>query len=64
MPKMSDFNFEALVDLYNALSDFYFEVPEEETSQEERDTLNSACEAIMDVLSAHADTPERANLLP
>lgn len=64
MPIMSDSNFEALVDLYNALSDFYFEVPEEETSQEERDTLNNACECIMDVLAAHATSPDREKLLP
>lgn len=61
---MSDSSFEALLGIYEALSDFYFDVPEEETSQEEREALNDACESIMSVLSAHADTPERRNLLP
>lgn len=60
---MSDDNFDTLLRLYYGLSDFYFDVPDEETSQEEREALNAACEGIMGVLSAHADTPERASQL-
>ena len=60
---MSDDNFQTLLDLYNQLSDFYFEVPEDETTQEERETLNDACESIMSVLQNHTN-PERDRLLP
>ena len=60
---MSNENFELLLQLYNELSDFYFDIPESETTQTERDTLNDACESIMSVLEAHA-TRERKNLLP
>lgn len=60
---MSDDNFDTLLRLYYDLSDFYFDVSEEETSQEEREALNRACEMVMDVLNAHADTSERASQL-
>lgn len=60
---MSDRNFEELLRIYDALSDFYFDVEDEETTQEEREKLNDACEAIMDVLIAHADN-ERKAMLP
>lgn len=61
---MPDSTFEQLAKLYYELSDIYFDVSEEETSQEERDALYDACEGIMSVLSAHADTPDREKLLP
>ena len=55
MVKMSDSSFDELKNIYYQLSDFYFEVPEEETSQEQREKLNDACEIIMDVLREHSD---------
>ena len=61
---MSNENFELLLKLYYDLSDFYFDVPESETTQTERDTLNDACESIMSVLKAHATSFERKALLP
>ena len=61
---MPDSTFEQLAKLYYELSDIYFDVSEEETSQEERDKLYDACESIMSVLEAHANTPDREKLLP
>jgi len=61
---MSNENFELLLKLYYDLSDFYFDVPESETTHVERETLNDACESIISVLEAHATSPERKNLLP
>ncbi len=63
MANMSDFYWNKLLSLYQELSDVYFDVPDNETTQEERETLNSACESIMDVLIAHSN-PEREDLLP
>ena len=61
---MSNENFELLLKLYYELSDFYFDVDESETTQDERDELNNACESIMNVIEAHATSSERQNMLP
>lgn len=61
---MSDENWQKLLKLYYELSDFYFDnMPEDETTQDERESLNDACETLLSVLRSHSNS-ERKDLLP